>query len=120
MKVEVKVMSDLVVLVDSKYDSLFKEIITAGWCIKSDGHVESPQGYFALVEIPAHRGELVEMFDAVEPQSLGDLDEWPESGWYVTVENSDGLIHVYKCAAKYLAEDAFAEREGAFARWDAE
>lgn len=79
----------------SKYDNLFKTIISAGWAVASDGNVEAPSGYFARVEIPAgsERDSFIDM-----------LSEWPdlvklfgeiEPGWYLTQENESGIIWVY-------------------------
>lgn len=72
------------------YEAAFKQIITAGWAVKSDGHVESPSGFFAQVEIPGHWAELRDMLDAVE-LTREDVDGL-EQGWYVTKENSDGIL----------------------------
>ncbi len=103
-------------MLDSKFDSLFKSIITAGWCVKSDGHVEAPQGYFSITEIPALPGELREMFEAVEE---GTWEEWYglPSGWYFTTENSDGVIFVYPCS-QADAEAAFSESLAGYSMWD--
>jgi hypothetical protein len=100
----------------SKWDALFKEIITAGWAVKSDGHVESPQGYFAVVEIPDHQGELDEMKDALD---LLPGEEMPPSGWYFTIENNQGLIFVYRTIDRNAAF-FFKERMEEFAKWDVE
>ncbi len=112
-------MSDTVVLMEAKYDNLFKSIITAGWNVTSDGHVESPQGFFAVVEIPANFAEFNDLVDAVDPDSEFESDDWPEPGWYFTVENSDGLIRVYKSTQR-RASAAFQEALGSFAAWEAE
>lgn len=72
-------------------DAAFKQIITAGWNVKSGGDVESPQGFFAVIEIPAHKGELADMIDAVE-LSDEDVATLPQAGWYFTVENEHGQI----------------------------
>lgn len=100
----------------AEFDNLFKGIITDGWAERSDGHVESPQGYFAVVEIPAPGGELTEMGDALGWEQYQPV---PKSGWYLTIENSDGLIYVYRAtsAEVHKAFDDLAER---FARWEAE
>lgn len=104
------------VLLAAEFDNLFKEIITAGWCVKSDGHVESPQGYFAVVEIPSHPGELKEMQDAVE-EGMRPFTDWPKAGWYFTTENSDGLIHVYKMSHDRSWE-TFAKTLDQYVKWD--
>jgi hypothetical protein len=107
----------------SKHDNLFKELITAGWCVKSDGNVEAPTGYFSITEIPDHHGELVEMRDAITcdadraPDEYQFLDNWPESGWYFTTENSDGIIYVYK-VDKVSANRFFDEYSRQYSAWD--
>jgi hypothetical protein len=100
-----------------KYDALFKEIVLAGWATRSDGNVDSPTGYFAVVEIPDHLHELAEMRDAVDPDS-SLVTDWPESGWYVTVENSDGLIWVFRAGSQLQADTAYDEQVLAYADWD--
>jgi hypothetical protein len=96
------------------YDSLFKDLITAGWNVSSDGHVEAPQGFFAIVEIPSHPGELRDMMEALDSMDY----DWPEAGWYFTVENSDGIIFVYR-VDKAAAEILFEAYAKAYAEWDA-
>ncbi len=103
-------------MLPNKFDSLFKAVISAGWCVKSDGHVESPQGYFSVTEIPEHLGELKAMQDAVE-EGQTPWTDWPPSGWYFTTENSDGLIFVYPCS-QADAEAAFSESLAGYSMWD--
>lgn len=101
----------------AKYDNLFKAIITAGWNVKSDGAVDAPTGFFAVVEIPSHEGELEQMKDAVDPD--GDLT-WGDDlqpGWYFTYEDDLGFIHVYKAASKHFAEVAYADAEKQYSEW---
>ena len=102
-------------LLHEQYDNLFKAIISAGWNMKSDGDVESPSGFFALVEIPDHYGELAEMQDAVGDETVDD--EWPDTGWYVSYENSDGLIFVLECASQHVAERTYDEFEEQYNTW---
>lgn len=107
----------LTVLMDAKYDSLFKSIITAEWCVKSDGHVESPQGYFSITEIPEHPGELKDMQEAVE-EGMRPFTDWPPAGWYFTVEDSNGMIRVYQLS-KAQAEQRFESFLKEFTEWEA-
>ena len=102
-------------LLDSQYDNLFKAIISAGWNVKSDGDVEAPSGFFALVEVPDHPGELSEMQDAVGDETIDD--EWPDCGWYVTREDSDGLIFVYEQSSQRVAETAYDKLQDDFLDW---
>jgi hypothetical protein len=92
---------------DARYDNLFKTIVSSGWSEQSDGDVESPQGYFAVVEIPYSEAERQDMANACD---LGwDHEDWPDPGWYVTTETDRGLIWVYE----------FASSIGAHRRYDA-
>lgn len=103
-------------MVASEYDGLFKSIITAGWNTESDGNVESPYGFFALVELPAHEGEFTELAEAVfedDTEAIEQLRNLPR-GWYFTMENSDGLIWVYEMIGELSAKHIFANRQAAF------
>lgn len=113
-------------VLDAKYDNLFKQIVTAQWGVKSNGDVESPTGYFGLVEIPSHVGERNEMRDAVfgdEPFSddeFTNLTSWPDAGWYITQEMDSGIIWVYRMASQAGAEREYAKLERTYAEWDAD
>lgn len=111
--------------ISEKYDSLFKHLITAEWCVESDGHVESPTGYFSITEIPSHEGELNEMREAVfgdEPNEFVWLnnENWPESGWYLTRENDQGLIFVWKMASKHEAVKFYRSWQVEYSKWEQE
>lgn len=105
--------------VASQYDNLFKQIITAGWAVQSDGDVESSWGYFSLIEIPSHEGEFTELMDALE---LDDEDEnllraLPR-GWYISIESSDGFIYVYEVTSGEIhAKALFSIRADHFSEW---
>lgn len=109
---------ELPALQPSKYDRLFKDLVSAEWCVKSDGNVEAPTGYFSITEIPEHPGELADMKSAVE-QDQDSYEEWPEPGWYFTTENSDGMIRVY-ATDKGAAEILYQSYLKQYAEWDDE
>lgn len=108
-------------LVASRYDNFFKQLITAGWNVSSDGDVESPWGFFALVEIPEHSGELAEMVAAVwleaSDEEFRQMAAELPAGWYTTCENSDGIISVYEMTNELIAKHVYSEREKAYADW---
>lgn len=106
-------------LVPDKFDNAFKQIVSAGWANKSDGNVEAPCGYYALIEVPEHEGENVAMREAVTDFDKIEMN-WPEPGWYTTTENSDGIILVFKHASQYAAQLAFNSIEASFLRWFSE
>ena len=101
--------------IDKIFDATFRALVGSGWCVKSDGHVESPQGYFSITEIPSNEGELNEMKDAQDYAYV-----WPEAGWYVTIENSDGFIFVYPMKDEEQAILVYTKLADAFAKWDNE
>jgi hypothetical protein len=98
-----------------QFDRLFKELVTIEWCVKSDGHVESPQGYFAIVEIPSHPGELNEMMEA-----LSTPYDFPASGWFITVEDNMGFIFVYRTSGEAQANELYDLLLDQYVKWDAE
>lgn len=106
-----------------QHDGLFREIITAGWAVKSDGNVEAPSGAFSIVEIPDHTGELIEMRDAITcdenrpPDQYQFLDAWPKAGWYFVTENSIGQVYRAKLS-KEQAEEMYRLYEAVFADWN--
>ena len=106
-------------------ETVMQNIITAGWAVKSDGHVESPTGHFALVEIPEHMGERDEMMDAVyETTDAVFGDDWedeyilPESGWYIVTEDSQGFVHLYRHSGENAAKAAYARFEREYSTWN--
>ena len=119
--------SDWPKMLDSKYDNFFKAVVTAEWCVKSDGNVEAPSGFFALVEVPSHQGEYQQMVEAVfdEPRTVSWADymrdhypEMPAPGWYVTTELSTGIIVVMEYPLQIAADKAYRELFDAYAMWD--
>ena len=111
-------------LLSSKYDNLFKAIVSGGWCVKSDGNVEAPSGYFALTEIPSHPGEFQEMMDALnagEPASMQHkAEDFPTPGWYVSMELNTGLIYVVEYPSRPSAEKTYQELNENFTNWATE
>ena len=97
------------------FDSFFKGLITAGWCVKSNGDVESASGYYALFEISET--------DATDPEFQSFLESmlWfgnlPPVGWYVSIEDDLGFIYVYPFTSQYAAETAYEELEQRYENW---
>lgn len=96
-----------------EFDNFFKELITAGWNVSSDGDVESPFGHFATVEVPLDNGELNEMGDAMEWSSDQPI---PPRGWYFCRENSDGIIFVYH-STEVAVKAIFEAYSKEYAKW---
>lgn len=107
-------------MLDSKYDNTFKSIISAGWAVKSDGNVEAVTGYFALIELPSNDAERAELIDAVadslDPDQLAELGDLTP-GWFVSWEDSNGIIRVYRQDSQAVAEHRYADLERDYAVW---
>jgi hypothetical protein len=103
--------------IDSRFDNIFKTIVSSEWCVRSDGNVESNTGYFSITEIPDHtgeRGQFAELFDADELATFEDL----KSGWYITVENNQGLIFVYPQATEKVAWRQYNDLNKEYGEWE--
>lgn len=120
-------------LVASSYDNVAKAIISAGWATSSDGDVESPTGAFAYFDVPNpapsdssvpfRMTELGSMVDAIEMSEETWMTEMLPAGWYVAVENSDGIIHVWNVGmgldarAGYIAKVWFERKVADYVAW---
>jgi hypothetical protein len=108
-------------LVHSNWDNCFKSIVTGEWGVKSDGDVEAPSGYFALVEVPLNLRERADMVDACRNNFDNDEDWFTiEPGWYITSENNQGLIYVWKMPDKSAAEICYDGLQREYSRWSSE
>lgn len=101
----------------SVYDNTFKALVTAGWCVKSNGNVESTTGYFSITEIPSHQEELNEMKAALEDEINEQDLAWPESGWYFTFESNSGFLWAFKMT-RDRAFKLYEQAEAEYADWD--
>lgn len=108
-------------LLHEKYDAQFKQLVTALWSVKSDGEVEAPTGFFALVEIPEGSYEFKDMVDSVGLDEYYDDEGKPsgvaKAGWYVTQENEYGIIFVYEFKNKGAADVAYNELTSIYEGW---
>lgn len=95
-------------------ENALKQIITAGWAMKSDGDVEAPTGYFAKIPIAAN--ELSELLDAVFG-ATNPPEAQIEPGCYVTKEDSAGNMWVWKYDNKYMMDVMYARFEREYAEW---
>lgn len=108
-------------MLHEQYDRLFKAIVSGGWDTMSGGDVEAPTGFFTL--ICNEYDECQEMWEA-----FGNEDNLTESqlkwlwsgilaGYYVTTENSDGIIQVWAYDSLDDARSAFEGMETQFSNW---
>lgn len=103
-------------------EGVLRSIITAGWNVKSDGEVEATTGHFAIVEIPEHHGERLQMRDAVFLDELDPaevFDKMP-SGWYFVVEDSQGNVNFVQAESKADSYRLFHKAEAEYAQWTGE
>lgn len=81
-------------------------ILTGGWANETTGHVDSPIGHVALIDLTTERDMMADVFDA-------DLDTLPAPAWYVVVTDHLGFIH-------YVAYDTEAAARRDYDRLDRE
>jgi hypothetical protein len=96
-------------------ENAFKQIITAGWAMKSDGNVEAPCGYFA--KIPIEPNELSDLLDAVFDGEHPGEEANIEPGYYVTKEDSAGNIWIWKYDSKFMMDSMYTAFEREYAEW---
>jgi hypothetical protein len=97
-------------LLDSKYDNLWKAIITAGWNDESSGDVEAPCGFFTITSYsPADKAGFQ---DLLSHQDYGSdfqtLFEELSTGFFLTTENDLGMIFVFHAEIESVARDWYA------------
>ncbi len=108
-------------LLHEQYDRFFKTLVTGDWHNGAEGDVESSTGYFSLIII--EHPECKEVWDEFANEdtlSSGQL-QWMWSGqlagYYVTREDSAGLIFVTAYDELEDARRAFREMQKHFRNW---
>lgn len=101
------------------FGEVFKSIVNAGWGVKSGGEMESPSGFFTVVEIPSHDGERTEMREAVfsEDAAGAALYDSVEPGWYFVEQTTQGITDYGRCKNKRYAYARFHLCEGIYNEW---
>lgn len=105
------------------YDNSFKQIISGGWAQQSDGNVEAPTGFFALIPISREdlKREGGSLWDAIfNEDDYSRSLEVPRPGYYVTTENEQGIIWVYRYSDLNSASAMYDKLEDEYLKWDAE
>lgn len=122
--------STLGTIVNTPTARCFRQIVSAGWANKSDGHVESPVGHFSLVTIsPTEMTELVAGVFADHPydpaQFCAKCDGFCQGlesplypGAYIVMEDNDGNTHVTEFLSDAAAERDFDESAKAYGVWE--
>ena len=101
----------------SEYDPFFKVASGLDVADEADGNVESPSGWFALIDMstPALRRDVVQAVDDLVPDyPFGDK---PDCGVYVTTTNNSGIIWVYEFDTRREAEDFYEPFVAVFNEW---
>mgnify|MGYP001791810815 CR=1 FL=1 len=109
-----------------KYSSARDEVLHAmsvqGWANRSDGNVEAPTGFFAIISnSPAELAEVVAAFDEeIEGTEDSDFSTSELVGHFVLVEDSQGFVGVYDYSTELGARVFYDELEDTFSKWDEE
>jgi hypothetical protein len=97
---------------DRELENAFKQIITAAWSQKSDGHVEAPTGHFATIPISAN--EMQELVDAVFD---GELGITIDPGYYFAKEDSAGNMWLWSFSTAYEMNAMFERYRREYEEW---
>lgn len=108
-------------LLHEQYDRLFKSIVSGDWANESEGDVEAPTGFFSLILIEYN--ECEEVWNAFA--SYPDLSDcqmkvlWSGmlAGYYLTTEDSNGIIRVYAYDEPDDARRAYEALVHQFGEW---
>jgi hypothetical protein len=96
-------------------DNAFKAIISAGWANQSDGNVESPTGFFSIIDMSTDRDILL---DVLDDAGLADTLDQIEPAWYTTMENDQGFLYYQKATSQHAAEQWFKAQQREFYKWN--
>ncbi|ANA87341.1 hypothetical protein PBI_KAMPE_109 [Gordonia phage Kampe] len=110
---------------DTAQEALFKAMLNNDWFTASDGHVDSPTGYFGYVtnterdNLTATNGEFMSFFG----ETIGAYG-WPKHdeliGSFVASINSDGIITIVEFPNDTLAREQFNKLQIAYESWNEE
>ena len=108
-------------LLDSRHDKILHTLITWGWANQSDGDVQAPTGYFALMEVPDGDSQwqsVVEECRVSLRLDTSDRDTVPAPGWYILQETDQGIKYTFETRNQLHAEfldKALVEEYGTWA-----
>jgi hypothetical protein len=106
----------------SARDSVLDAMVMSEWSNRSDGDVDSPFGYFALV--CNSRAEMFEVLAAFADETAAMVEARETfdalQGNFVVVTDSQGFVHVAEYPTRNAAEDAFFVLARAYAEWASE
>ena len=107
-------------LMHEKYDPFFRWY-SPDDCVADTGNVEAPVGYVQLIEV---LDEDISRWvnGEIDGEMHLDLNTDLTVGWYVAVQDDNGLIWAMTYGSGTLAEEGarsdFAEAEALYATWD--
>lgn len=105
----------------SQHDDTFKEICIEEWGNQSDGNVEAPTGYFWLVEVAD--GSVDNQWQSFMESVQSELEKYdatfvnPDPGWYVVVQDNNGIWFVHECASELDARRLFSNLAESYNEW---
>lgn len=118
--VNIELASATVKELASEHDDTFKLICQEGWANQSSGNVEAPTGYFWLVEAPVNDSSWEDFLGRVqsELENYGQTFIAPNFGWYLVVQDNDGIWFVYECINEIEAREAYQILENQYSEWE--
>ncbi|AEK08431.1 hypothetical protein FDG56_gp118 [Mycobacterium phage Bask21] len=98
-------------------EALFQAMVSDGWFTMSNGDVESSTGFFAYVtNTPAELADIRREFSEVI-EAYGNPADEDIVGSFLTVEDSQGFIHITRYASDEGARKAYNGLEYRYERW---
>lgn len=100
----------------SARDEVLDRMASDGWANASDGDVESPEGWFALiVNTPAEMPEVAQAFEDEIAEAGADVDALV--GNFILAVDSNGFVSVDEYGTAREAQAEYARREDAYSAW---
>ena len=97
-------------------DNAFKAIISNGWANETDGNVEAPMGFFAIIDLTTEREQITEILAEYE---LDGAMEHIEPSWYITTEDTRGFLS-YERSTEIAAKEWFKQMQKRYYKWSEE
>jgi hypothetical protein len=97
-------------------DNAFKAIIASGWANQTDGDVESPMGFFTIIDMSTEREQIT---DILSDADLDGAMEHIEPSWYITTEDSQGFLS-YERSTEIAAKEWFKQMQKRYFKWSDE
>lgn len=96
------------------FENALNVMLIDSWAMLSDGDVNSPAGYFAIVEID---GSEKSQNYSTDDDDLDNAIYTAEIGFYFFRENSDGNIFIEHFSNKDNALARFAQYSESYTHW---